>query len=147
MIDKISRGWYPAGLVRYLMGPGTHEGHVAPRVMASWDGDPGMHQPARFSDSAYAYDPVQFGELIEDISAPGKAAGLPDRAPAAGEKGSKYGWVWHCSLRNEDSDRVLSDDEWAAVAEDVMDRTGIAPTGDTGGAGGSRCATTKTTFT
>jgi len=133
MIDKITRGWYPAGLVRYLMGPGTHEEHVAPRVIASWDGDPGMHQPARTGDSDFAYDKVQLGELIEDMSAPGKAAKLPDRAPPAGEKGSKYGWVWHCSLRNEDSDRVLSDAEWAAVAEDVMDRTGIAPTDDSGG--------------
>ncbi len=133
MIDKISRGWYPAGLVHYLMGPGTHEEHVAPRVIASWDGDPGMHQPARVGDSDFAYDPVQLGELIEHMSAPGKAAGLPDRAPGVGEKGSKYGWVWQCSLRNEDSDRVLSDAEWRAVAEDVMDRTGIAPTDDSGG--------------
>jgi hypothetical protein len=133
MIDKISRGWYPAGLVRYLMGPGTHEEHVAPRVIASWDGDPGMHQPARVGDSDFAYDKGEMGELIEDMSAPGKAAGLPDRAPGPGEKGSKYGWVWQCSLRNEDSDRVLSDAEWRAVAEDVMDRTGIAPTDDAGG--------------
>jgi len=133
MIDKISRGWYPAGLVRYLLGPGTHEEHVAPRVIVSWDGDPGMHQPERSGDSDFAYDPVQMGELIEDMAAPGKAAGLPDRAPKAGEKGSKYGWVWHCSLRNEDADRMLSDDEWAAVAQDVMDRTGIAAIGDTGG--------------
>jgi len=133
MIDKISRGWYPAGLVRYLMGPGTHEEHVAPRVIASWDGDPGMHQPARVGDSDFAYDKVQLGELIEDMTAPGKAAKLPDRAPGVGEKGSKYGWVWQCSLRNEDSDRVLSDAEWRGVAEDVMDRTGIAPTDDPGG--------------
>jgi len=133
MIDKISRGWYPAGLVRYLMGRGTHEEHVAPRVIAAWDGDPGMHQPARVGDSDFAYDKVQLGELIEDMTAPGKAAGLPDRAPKVGEKGSKYGWVWQCSLRNEDSDRVLSDAEWRGVAEDVMDRTGIAPTDDSGG--------------
>ena len=133
MIDKISRGWYPAGLVRYLMGPGTHEEHVAPRVIASWDGDPEMHQPARTGEGDFAYDPVQMGELIEDMAAPGKAAGLPDRAPKQGEKGSKYGWVWHCSLRNEDTDRVLSDAEWRSVAADVMDRTGIAPTGDTSG--------------
>jgi len=133
MIDKISRGWYPAGMVRYLMGPGKHEEHVRPRVMASWDGDPGMHQPARTGDGDFAYDTVALGELIEDMSAPGKAAGLPDRAPAVGEKGSKYGWVWQCSLRNEDSDRVLSDAEWRSVAEDVMDRTGIAPADDPGG--------------
>ncbi len=133
MIDKISRGWYPAGLVRYLMGPGTHEEHVAPRVIASWDGDPDMHQPARVGDSDFAYDKGQLGELIEDMTAPGKAAGLPDRAPGPGEKGSKYGWVWQCSLRNEDSDRVLSDAEWRGVAEDVMDRTGIAGADDAGG--------------
>jgi len=133
MIDKISRGWYPAGLVRYLMGRGTHEEHVAPRVIASWDGDPGMHQPARVGEGDFAYDKGEMGELIEDMSAPGKAAGLPDRAPKVGQKGSKYGWVWQCSLRNEDSDRVLSDGEWRGVAEDVMDRTGIAPTDDSGG--------------
>jgi len=133
MIDKISRGWYPAGLVRYLMGPGTHEEHVAPRVIASWDGDPDMHQPARVGEGDFAYDKGKMGELIEDMTAPGKAAGLPDRAPGPGEKGSKYGWVWQCSLRNEDSDRVLSDAEWRGVAEDVMDRTGIAPTDDPGG--------------
>jgi len=92
-----------------------------------------MHQPARTGEGDFAYDKVQLGELFEDITAPGKAAGLPDRAPGPGEKGSKYGWVWQCSLRNEDSDRVLSDAEWAAVAEDVMDRTGIAPTDDAGG--------------
>jgi hypothetical protein len=133
MIDKIKRGWYPAGLVRYLMGPGKHEEHVRPRVMASWDGDPDMHQPARTGDGDFAYDTVQLGELIEHMSAPGKAAGLPDRAPAVGEKGSKYGWVWHCSLRNEDSDRVLTDAEWRGVAEDVMERTGIAGADDPGG--------------
>jgi len=133
MIDKIRRGWYPARLVRYLMGPGKHEEHVRPRVMASWDGDPGMHEPARSGEGDFAYDKVQLGELIEDMSASGKAAGLPDRAPGPGEKGSKYGWVWHCSLRNEDSDRVLSDAEWRGVAEDVMARTGIAPADDAGG--------------
>jgi len=90
-----------------------------------------MHQPYR----SWAYDPVQMGELIEDMSAPGEAAGLPDRAPKSGQKGSKYGWVWHCSLRNEDSDPVLSDVEWRTVAQDVLDRTGIAPTDDPGGCG------------
>lgn len=30
------------------------------------------------------------------------------------------------------SDRVLPDDEWRAIARDLLDRTGIAPGGDTG---------------
>ncbi len=36
-----------------------------------------MHQPGRVGESDFAYDPVKFGELIEDMTAPGKAAGLP----------------------------------------------------------------------
>ena len=40
---------------------------------------------------------------------------------------------WHCSLRNAEGDRVLSDAEWAEIAEDLMDRTGIARRGDHGG--------------
>lgn len=37
--------------------------------------------------------------------------------------------VWHCSLRAAPEDRMLSDDEWAQVACDVMDRTGLSPYG------------------
>jgi len=40
--------------------------------------------------------------------------------------------VWHCPLRTAPGDRVLTDAEWAEVAADLMDRTGIAPRGDDG---------------
>ncbi|HMH94481.1 MAG TPA: hypothetical protein VK586_25780, partial [Streptosporangiaceae bacterium] len=38
--------------------------------------------------------------------------------------------VWHCSVRAAPDDRILSDAEWAAVAQEVMDRTGLAPADD-----------------
>ncbi len=38
--------------------------------------------------------------------------------------------VWHCSIRAAPEDRLLSDAEWAQVAAAVMDRTGLAPSGD-----------------
>jgi hypothetical protein len=38
--------------------------------------------------------------------------------------------VWHCSLRTAPGDRLLSDEEWAAVARDVMDRTGLSLPGE-----------------
>lgn len=41
--------------------------------------------------------------------------------------------VWHCPLRVAPGDRPLTDAEWAAVALDVMDRTGIARPDDPGG--------------
>jgi hypothetical protein len=37
--------------------------------------------------------------------------------------------VWHCSVRAAPEDRMLSDDEWAQVARDIMHRTGLAPHG------------------
>jgi hypothetical protein len=37
--------------------------------------------------------------------------------------------VWHCAVRAAPEDKVLSDEEWAQVARDVMHRTGLAPHG------------------
>lgn len=37
--------------------------------------------------------------------------------------------VWHCALRAAPQDRLLSDEEWAQVAADVMDRTGLSAAG------------------
>ena len=34
--------------------------------------------------------------------------------------------VWHCVMRAAPEDRLLSDDEWAQIASDVMDRTGLS---------------------
>jgi hypothetical protein len=38
--------------------------------------------------------------------------------------------VWHVSLRAAPRDKVLSDEEWAQVARDVMNRTGLSPDGE-----------------
>lgn len=37
--------------------------------------------------------------------------------------------VWHCSLRAAPGDKMLSDDDWAHIAGDVMHRTGLSPYG------------------
>ena len=37
--------------------------------------------------------------------------------------------VWHCSMRAAPEDRMLSDDEWAAIAHDVMHGTGLSSYG------------------
>ena len=37
--------------------------------------------------------------------------------------------VWHCSMRAAPEDQMLTDDEWAAIAHDVMNRTGLSPYG------------------
>ena len=40
MIGKVLRGGRPDGLIRYLYGPGRHEEHTDPHIVAAWR-DPG----------------------------------------------------------------------------------------------------------
>ena len=47
---------------------------------------------------------------------------------ALGERGYPRP-VWHCAMRAAPGDRMLSDDEWAAIAHEVMHRTGLSPYG------------------
>ena len=128
MIAKISRGWGMARLMRYLMGPGQANEHTDQRVIASWDGAPHLHQPPR-NGSACGFD---VRALTEDLNDPALAAGVPLEPPADGHDIRRRGPVWHCSLRNAPADRVLSDEEWTEVVEDLLDRTGLAGRDDPG---------------
>lgn len=127
MIAKITRGWRPAGLLRYLMGPGRHNEHVNPRVLDTWDGIP-AHQPVQIAPGEF-----DLTELVVGLTDPAVAGGIRLVEPPPGPNGKiPPGPVWQCSLRTDASDRVLSDDEWRAVVRDLLDRTGIAPRGDRG---------------
>ena len=84
MIAKVVRGWHPAGLVTYLFGPGRHEEHRNPRVVAAWDGAPWLHQPDRLHSVALDDEVLAAGEfdldlrqLIRTMRGPLQAAGLP----------------------------------------------------------------------
>lgn len=127
MITKVVHGWRPAGLLAYLLGPGTAEVHRSPRVIASWDGLDAGWQPERIGPSEYD---LRLGPLVDALHAPAVAAGLPTRAP---QSGSKRGYVWHCSARLAASDRTLDDGQWADIARELLHGTGIAERNDPGG--------------
>lgn len=126
MIAKISRGWRPGGLLRYLMGPGRFNEHIGQRVIATWDGAPEMHQPVEVGPGEF-----DVTDLAEDLAMAAVLAGVTLEEPSR-EAGRKVprGPVWHCSLRNHAEDRVLTDEEWNEVVVDLLDRTGIAPRED-----------------
>lgn len=127
MIAKITRGWRPGGLLRYLMGPGRHNEHVNARVLDTWDGIP-EHQPVQLAPGEF-----DLRDLVAGLTDPAIAGGIRLADPPPGPNGKiPPGPVWQCSLRNDESDEVLSDDQWRAVVRDLLDRTGIAPTGDRG---------------
>ncbi|MFD4398457.1 relaxase/mobilization nuclease domain-containing protein [Kitasatospora sp. NPDC058478] len=112
MISKAVHGNNTLGALRYLFGPGKANEHTDPHVVASWDGfapDPGRHQSATLEQLTDALDlhVVQYGRKINNH-------------------------VYHRMIRADPGDRILSDDDWAAIARRVMAAAGIAPDGDEG---------------
>lgn len=118
MIAKISGGKDTAGLIRYLFDTKKAKDHTDPHLVASWDGfapDPGR------ADDFEATRKL----LVADLDLHVKQARRLGRAP------EKH--VWHCSIRAAETDRILSDEEWADIARRVVAATGIAPDGDPDG--------------
>ena len=113
MIGKVLRGERPAGLIRYLYGPGRHEEHTDPHVVAGWRHPAELEPPLRPGGRR---DFRRLNGLLQQTLA-ALGAGAPSRP------------VWHCVARAAPGDRMLSDDEWAHVAGEIMHRTGLAPYG------------------
>ncbi|MEW1629316.1 relaxase/mobilization nuclease domain-containing protein [Streptomyces sp. NPDC089173] len=120
MVPDIGRGSRTHGLLVYLYGPGRREEHTDAHLVGSWDGfapDPGR-------DTGLDPNPkVTLARLTAALDLRVKQA--DDRAPA------KH--VWHCSVRTAPGDRRLDDEEWNAVAQRIVQATGIAPAGDPDG--------------
>jgi hypothetical protein len=113
VIGKVLRGERPEGLIRYLYGPGKHEEHTDPHIVAGW------RHPAELEPPLRPDGHRDFRRLNGLLKQPHAALG-----PRGYEQP-----VWHCVVRAAPEDRMLSDDEWAALACDIMHRTGLAPYG------------------
>jgi hypothetical protein len=114
VIGKVLRGERPAGLIYYLYGPGRYEEHTDPHIVAGWRHPAELEPPLR-PDGRRDFRELN-GLLQQTLAA------LGDRAPS---------WpVLHCVARAAPGDRMLSDDEWASVAGEIMHRTGLAPYGE-----------------
>jgi hypothetical protein len=115
MIGKITepRGERVEGLIYYLYGPGRREEHTDPHIVAGWRHPAELEPPLRDDGKR------DFRRLLGLLNQPHAAMG-------------RWGFrrpVWHCSMRAAPSDKMLSDDEWAQIACDVMNRTGLSPYG------------------
>lgn len=113
MIGKILRGTNVSRLVWYLYGPGRREEHTDPHIVAGW------RDPAEL-------EPTVRGDWRRDFR--GLTGLLRQPHAALGERGFAEP-VWHCPVRTAPGDKLLSDAEWARVAADIMDATGLAPRG------------------
>jgi hypothetical protein len=102
------------GLLRYLYGPGRHNEHTNPHLVAGWDPHLVALEPPVDGTGKRDFRPLT-GLLEQPL-------GLLPHRPAKP--------VWHCSVRAAPGDRRLTDAQWAQVAREVLDRTGLAPDGD-----------------
>jgi hypothetical protein len=116
VIGKIStpRGEHVEPLIYYLYGPGRREEHTDPHIVAGWRHPAELEPPLRENGGR------DFRRLLGLLNQPHAAMGTWGFALP----------VWHCSMRAAPEDKTLSDDEWAQIAHDVMDRTGLAPDGE-----------------
>ncbi|WP_037850626.1 relaxase/mobilization nuclease domain-containing protein [Streptomyces sp. NRRL S-340] len=110
MIPRIhQQGSNTLGLLHYLYGKGTHEEHIDPHLVASFDGmapDPGRDPSVTKRDLQHLLD--QPLSLLDADHRPGKH-------------------VWHCSVRAAPDDPVLSDEQWGDIARRMVAGTGIDP--------------------
>ncbi|MFI9014074.1 mobilization protein [Streptomyces griseus] len=112
MPKKADSGDTTAGLLAYLFGPGDRDEHTDPHLVAAWN--PALPCPARTPDRMTLSTLGQLLDALVDAL----------RAPKPAEH------VWHTAIRNAPTDRVLSDEEWARVAAEMVHVAGIAPHGD-----------------
>jgi hypothetical protein len=114
VIGKVLRGTNAQRLLYYLYGPGKANEHTDPHLVAGFS-DPGELEPEHRPGGSRDFRRLA-GLLAQPLAA---LAGPGYPQP-----------VWHCAIRAAPEDRLLSDAEWAQVAAAVMDRTGLAPSGD-----------------
>ncbi|WP_427919033.1 relaxase/mobilization nuclease domain-containing protein [Streptomyces sp. cg40] len=115
MIPRIHRqGSKTLGLLNYLYGKGTHEEHIDPHLVASFDGmapDPGRDPSVTREDLQHLLDqPLALLDVDQ----------RPDEH------------VWHCSVRAAPDDPILSDEQWGDIARRMVAATGIDPDDGTG---------------
>ncbi|MBD0737057.1 relaxase/mobilization nuclease domain-containing protein [Streptomyces sp. CBMA29] len=116
MIPSVKKpGGNTRGLLAYLYGPGRHDEHLDPRIVASFS-PRGLPDPGRDQDATL----TQLGRILD---APVKL-----RNEGFGKKVTDH--VWHCPVRTAPGDQHLSDAEWGEIARRIVHAAGIAPDRD-----------------
>ena len=115
MIGKVQRGKRINGLIRYLFGPGECNEHVNPHVVAGFRPAAALEPPLRDDGSR---DVRHLNMLLNQ-----PLSLIPEHRRHERP-------VRHAVLRAAPEDPILSDDDWAEIAHEVMDATGRASYGD-----------------
>ncbi len=107
-MPNVTRGDRPGGLMVYLAGPGRANEHTDPHLVAgdaamlAWHSDAELNRDAALQIARHLDAPRR----VFDVDVPG-------------------GHVWHCSLSLRAEEGQLTDQQWAAIAGDFVDRMGF----------------------
>ncbi|WP_344452865.1 relaxase/mobilization nuclease domain-containing protein [Actinocorallia aurantiaca] len=104
-------------MIRYVLGPDNHGKHHDPHVIAGFRPVEDL-EPARRSDGS-----PDFRTLDELMMQP---------LALLGEFGLTRP-VWHYPIRAHPDDPILTDEQWAEIAREIMHATGLAKKGDDDG--------------
>lgn len=107
-MPNVTRGDRMDGLLTYLAGPGRANEHTEPHLVNGDAATFAMHGDAVL-DRAGAL------AVAADVNEPRVAFGVDVRG----------GHVWHCSLSVRAEEGQLSDEAWAAIAQDFVDEMGF----------------------
>ena len=103
MMPNVVRGSRMSGLMTYLCGPGRHNEHTEPHLVAGDEAMMAWHDDAELGrDSALA--------IARHLDRPRTAYGVD----------VKGGHVWHCSLSIRSEEGMLTDQQWGEIAEDFV---------------------------
>jgi hypothetical protein len=108
MMPNITRGDRMVGLLVYLAGPGRENEHEEPHLVAGDSAIMAWHDDAELNRESA----VLIGHTVDH----------PRRAYDVAVKG---GSVWHCSLSLRRDEGALSDERWAAIAEEFVKTMGF----------------------
>jgi hypothetical protein len=114
VIGKVLRGTRVQGLIRYLYGPGRAEEHRNPHIVAGFR-EPAELEPARRADGSRDFRRLD-GLLTQPLA-------------LLGERNYRKP-VSHLPVRAAPEDPVLTDEQWAQIAEEITGQVGLASAGD-----------------
>lgn len=110
MMPNVTRGDRLGGLLSYLAGPGRANEHSEPHLV---NGDSATF--AFYGDSEI--DPSTALAIAKHVDEPRTAFGVEVNG----------GHVWHASLSIRADEGQLSDEQWARISQDFVDRMGFTP--------------------
>ena len=112
MIPKITKGSRPHGIMVYLVGPGRHNEHTDPHLVA---GSPLLM--AWFDDAQLDADSA--AEMAREIDLNRRTFGF--------DSGEQH--VWQCSLSLHYEEGELGDEKWRDVVQSFMDKMDFTEAG------------------